>query len=184
MKKLLISLSLLALMGAGCANSAPSAKPAATNPTPSTAAQNDGTTANGQPLPPPPPVTVGAAGKDGKPSVQIETNPVPQQATDGSDVPVTDIYLGEPQEKYDMQVSSFMFTPNTLTVKHGDAVQLTFTKVDGTHTFVIDGTNANFQIAQGDKDIFTAPAKPGSYQYYCSMPGHKAKGMVGTLIVK
>ena len=31
---------------------------------------------------------------------------------------------------------------------------------------------------------FTAPAKPGSYPYLCTFPGHFAMGMKGTLLVK
>ena len=31
---------------------------------------------------------------------------------------------------------------------------------------------------------FKVPAKPGSYTYLCSFPGHFALGMRGTLIVK
>jgi uncharacterized cupredoxin-like copper-binding protein len=27
------------------------------------------------------------------------------------------------------------------------------------------------------------PTKPGNYQFYCTVPGHKEAGMVGTLVV-
>jgi uncharacterized cupredoxin-like copper-binding protein len=30
----------------------------------------------------------------------------------------------------------------------------------------------------------TINAKPGTYQFYCSIPGHKDLGMIGTLIVQ
>jgi uncharacterized cupredoxin-like copper-binding protein len=29
-----------------------------------------------------------------------------------------------------------------------------------------------------------APAEPGQYEFYCTVPGHKDAGMVGTLTVK
>lgn len=28
------------------------------------------------------------------------------------------------------------------------------------------------------------PSKPGTYEFYCTVPGHKEAGMVGTLVVK
>lgn len=32
--------------------------------------------------------------------------------------------------------------------------------------------------------ISFVPTKPGSYEFYCAVPGHKEAGMVGTLIVR
>ncbi len=171
MKKTLVILSLLALVGAGCTNS-PAKTPAATTSTPTPTSQSD-TTVNGQPLPPPK-------------TPNITFAPVPQKnvQTTQADVPVTDIYLGEPQTKFNMEVSNSSFSPATLTAKPGEAVEIIFTKATGTHSFVIDGTDANFVVKQGAKDIFTVPAKPGSYQFYSIANGAKEKGMVGTLLVK
>ena len=177
MKKTLIALSLVALMGAGCTNT-PTKAPAATNPFTAPTTQTDATV-NGQPLPPP-----SEPSKEVKPSVEITTVPTKSSPTSDADIPVTDIYLGEAQVKVNMEVSNFAFSPAVINAKVGNAVQITFTKVEGTHTFIVDGTNASFNIAQGEKDIFTAPSKPGSYQFYCNIPGHKEKGMVGTLLVK
>jgi uncharacterized cupredoxin-like copper-binding protein len=32
--------------------------------------------------------------------------------------------------------------------------------------------------------LFTAPTQPGSYQFWCAIPGHAEAGMVGEVIVK
>lgn len=37
---------------------------------------------------------------------------------------------------------------------------------------------------QVSKVTFTAPAKPGTYTYFCTFPAHYAGGMKGTLVVK
>ena len=41
------------------------------------------------------------------------------------------------------------------------------------------------QVADGGKSTVEAPdLKPGSYEFYCSVPGHEQAGMKGTLTVK
>jgi plastocyanin len=39
-------------------------------------------------------------------------------------------------------------------------------------------------VANGGTSSVTASLKPGKYTFYCSVPGHRAAGMVGTLTVK
>jgi plastocyanin len=55
------------------------------------------------------------------------------------------------------------------------------------HDIAITGGGLN-QIGQivskGGTSTVTATLKPGSYTFYCSVPGHRAAGMVGTLTVK
>ncbi len=38
-------------------------------------------------------------------------------------------------------------------------------------------------VGQGDKSTVVATLKPGTYEFYCSVDGHEAAGMKGTLIV-
>jgi plastocyanin len=39
-------------------------------------------------------------------------------------------------------------------------------------------------VSNGGDSTVTASLKPGKYTFYCSVPGHRAAGMVGTLTVK
>ena len=39
-------------------------------------------------------------------------------------------------------------------------------------------------VPQGGTSTFTVSLKPGKYTYFCSVPGHEAAGMKGTLTVK
>ena len=55
----------------------------------------------------------------------------------------------------------------------------------GPHNFNIDALNVHSGDYQpGQKGTVTFTALPGTYTYYCSQPGHKEAGMVGTLIVQ
>ena len=38
-------------------------------------------------------------------------------------------------------------------------------------------------VNKGGKSTVTAALKPGTYQFYCPVPGHKQAGMVGTLTI-
>ena len=40
------------------------------------------------------------------------------------------------------------------------------------------------QVGQGGTSKLTVDLKPGTYEFYCSVPGHEAGGMKGTLTVK
>ena len=81
--------------------------------------------------------------------------------------------------------SSFSFTPNVITVTAGENVAIRLRSDDAFHTFTIQGqgtvvsVNAG-QIASGGFRLRT----PGRYVFYCSVPGHRAAGMVGTIIVQ
>jgi uncharacterized cupredoxin-like copper-binding protein len=37
---------------------------------------------------------------------------------------------------------------------------------------------------QGGSKILSLKLKPGTYKFFCSVPGHRMAGMEGTLIVK
>jgi uncharacterized cupredoxin-like copper-binding protein len=39
-------------------------------------------------------------------------------------------------------------------------------------------------VGQGGKSVATATLKAGQYTFYCSVDGHEAAGMTGTLTVK
>jgi len=59
------------------------------------------------------------------------------------------------------------------------------TSDDMLQDFTIDDLDAHVAADRGE----TAPgglsaAEPGTYTYYCSVPGHRAAGMEGTLTVE
>ena len=56
-----------------------------------------------------------------------------------------------------------------------------------THDISIKGNGVNQQgprVGKGGTSKITVNLKPGTYTFYCSVPGHEAGGMKGTLTVK
>jgi plastocyanin len=53
------------------------------------------------------------------------------------------------------------------------------------HNIAIKGpaSGAGKVVPQGQTSTFTANLKPGTYTFFCAVPGHEAAGMKGTLTV-
>lgn len=79
------------------------------------------------------------------------------------------------------------FDPETLSAPAGEqTVELT-SEAGAGHTFVIEGVNADepvVEAAAGETATGAVTLEPGSYTFYCSIPGHRAAGMEGTLDVE
>ena len=55
------------------------------------------------------------------------------------------------------------------------------------HDIAIEGggaTGKGATVQGGGVSTFKVTLKPGEYQYYCTLPGHREGGMDGTLTVK
>jgi uncharacterized cupredoxin-like copper-binding protein len=95
---------------------------------------------------------------------------------------------------------SFQFTPSSASVAAEDEVEVTFNNVGALeHSWTLVGNDADVNtvtdadainsattgsVPGGGSDTitFTAPSA-GTYQFVCTVPGHAAAGMVGTLTV-
>lgn len=82
--------------------------------------------------------------------------------------------------------SNFKFSQPEIRVKEGDTVKITFKNESGHHDFVIDEFNVATEQTNGPtEEIVTFVAdKTGTFEYYCSVLGHKQLGMKGKLIVE
>jgi len=86
-----------------------------------------------------------------------------------------------------VQMTEMKFTPNTFTVKAGEKVTVKLeNKGTVTHDFSIDSLKIAKTVPAGQSDTvtFTAPSTPGTLDFYCNQPGHKAAGMTGTITVQ
>ncbi|MEK7064248.1 MAG: plastocyanin/azurin family copper-binding protein [Patescibacteria group bacterium] len=82
--------------------------------------------------------------------------------------------------------SQFKFLPATIKAKKGDTVVVIFKSMGGMHDFMIDEFEvATNQIGDGEEEEMEFVAdKIGTFEYYCSVDGHRQLGMVGKLIVE
>lgn len=95
---------------------------------------------------------------------------------------------------------AFVYDPASFSVETGAEVNLTFKNIGGLdHNWIVvtadtdvltvtdasayAGINAGMTTGGSEKTFtFTAP-EPGTYKYVCTVAGHAAGGMVGTLTV-
>ena len=81
----------------------------------------------------------------------------------------------------------YSFSPSSITVKAGEQVKITFKNTGrANHNLVVEGLGISTKtIGGGKSDMieFAAPAS-GTYTFFCSVSGHRAAGMKGSLIVE
>ncbi len=88
-----------------------------------------------------------------------------------------------------LEVSAAGFSPNSFTVKPGQAVSVSITATDFAHALVFDDPSLSaIGIGVYAKETrvisFNAPEKAGSYAFYCNVGNHRSRGEAGTMIVK
>jgi uncharacterized cupredoxin-like copper-binding protein len=81
------------------------------------------------------------------------------------------------------------FEPDTFTVPAGEEVTVVLTSEDlAPHDFLVEGVNGGgihvvYADAGGTATGTFTISEPGTYEVFCSVPGHLAAGMEGTLTV-
>lgn len=77
------------------------------------------------------------------------------------------------------------FTPATINVAAGEQVSICLTSPDTDHDLTISTISFKVAAPTGPAvcKTLTAPAKPGTHKFICSIPGHESAGMVGSLVV-
>jgi uncharacterized cupredoxin-like copper-binding protein len=78
------------------------------------------------------------------------------------------------------------FEPNEFSIPANTDVTVTIENMGALqHDFVIDDLDVKSDLIDGgDSTTVTINADAGTYEFYCSVPGHKQAGMVGTLTVE
>lgn len=88
------------------------------------------------------------------------------------------------EESIAMIAKSFSFSPDFIQAKVNEEVIIDITAT-GQHTFTIDELDVNIILPHDEVTrVRFTPEKEGTFEFYCSVPGHRGAGQVGTLIVE
>lgn len=84
-----------------------------------------------------------------------------------------------------VRAGDLWFEPDTLEVTAGDIVNITVTNEGRIfHDFTVPDLDFMIDVESGDTVSGALEAvEPGEYEFLCTVPGHAAAGMVGTLVV-
>ncbi|MCH7598074.1 cupredoxin domain-containing protein [Patescibacteria group bacterium] len=83
-----------------------------------------------------------------------------------------------------MIAKSFSFTPDIIQARAGEQVSIDITAT-GQHTFTVDELEVDVVLPHGETTrVEFIPDKPGTYEFYCRIPGHRQAGQVGTLTIE
>jgi plastocyanin len=79
-----------------------------------------------------------------------------------------------------------VFSVSEMRVNVGDTVRVTFTNGGGRHDWVLDefdGAQTDVIRAGQSQTVEFVADKAGTFEFYCSVPGHRQAGMYGTFVV-
>ena len=88
-----------------------------------------------------------------------------------------------PEGAAELQTVNVAFVPKSFEVSSGKVTVAIRNRDLFWHTFTIDALKVDVRAPVGRLRTATFEAKPGTYTYYCRIPGHATLGMRGTLRV-
>jgi len=113
-------------------------------------------------------VVIGCGGSDATPTPEPTPSPAPEAAA------------------LVIEASEFKYVPPELTISSAGSTTLSLVnKGVVEHDFTIDELDFQIAVAIGETSEGTlTDTAAGTYEFYCTVPGHKEAGMVGTLTVE
>jgi len=82
-----------------------------------------------------------------------------------------------------IEATEYAFSPAPLKAAAGETTIKLTNKGAMDHDLTIDALNVHLTATAGKTAQATVTLKPGTYQVYCSVAGHRQSGMQGTLTV-
>jgi plastocyanin len=88
-----------------------------------------------------------------------------------------------PEGAIEVETTNVAFVPERLRAASGQVTVAVRNRDLFWHTFTIDALGVDVRAPVGRLRSATFEAKPGTYSYYCRIPGHATIGMRGTITV-
>lgn len=85
----------------------------------------------------------------------------------------------------EVTASNFDFDPDRITIDAQEEIALELRSADGPHDLAVDGLGMVADVTGGETRVARLRIdEPGSYTFFCTLPGHRDGGMEGTLVVR
>lgn len=93
---------------------------------------------------------------------------------------------GAPVASVEIDAGNLFYAPDRVETSAGIVKILLKNTQSGAHNLVISGTPGFILEVgrEGDSNAKKVDLKAGSYEIYCTLPGHRSGGMKGTLVAK
>jgi plastocyanin len=88
-----------------------------------------------------------------------------------------------PEGALEIRTTNVAFVPDRLRAAGGEVTVAVRNRDLFWHTFTVDALGVDLRAPVGRLRAATFEARPGTYSFYCRIPGHAALGMRGTLTV-
>jgi plastocyanin len=89
-----------------------------------------------------------------------------------------------PEGALEVQTTNVAYVPDTLRAAGGEVTVAVRNRDLFWHTFTVDALGVDVTAPVGRLRAVTFEARPGTYSYYCRIPGHATLGMRGRLTVR
>lgn len=106
--------------------------------------------------------------------------------SDPKSTPVAAGSSGEGDAIHVRMLDTMRFDPDTIGASAGQQLTIDLENAGMLpHTFTIDEADVDVELKARERETitFTVPGQAGEYEIYCAIPGHRAAGMVATLII-
>ncbi len=100
--------------------------------------------------------------------------------------PITSAMVSSDTITVNVEAGAFYYKPTAMTVKKGQKVKIVMKSADMMHDFIIDELGVKLPITKSGEtnSVDFTPDKTGTFEYYCSVGQHRAKGQVGKITVE
>lgn len=130
-------------------------------------------------------VVLTACGEDHTSRADHQMDPMPGDGTGSGMDHHESTPVAEGARRIEVAATSFEFDPDEITVAVDEDVAIVLSSDDLLHDFAVDGIEVHVAADRGrTAEGGMRAEQPGEYTFYCTVDGHRAAGMEGTLVVE